>query len=390
MLKKMMAAVLTLSILLSMSVTALAASPVTLRVDAENADVLPLRVVAEGLGADVSWNENTRTATVTRGDLVLNIQIDSPLPGGTGSPTIIGGRTFVPAAFLEQQFDVNIDWNPETSMVYISPRDQAAQQPVVDTPEPTVDPEPADEVVEEDEEDAEEADEEETETAAASAYEIFNAANDALVAAGSLSMATESLMVVTVETEEGEVSVEIEMSGTIDQVIHSETNIDMRMEMVTTVEGESFTSLSYIRDGIMYVELFGEWTSMALPFEDIIAQTGRVDFAEDSILNQQISETAAGTVLNFTISGSAMTDMANTIFGTLEAMGLGQMDMTIGDVTVYSIVDADGVLRSSVVEMDMVMEVEGITVVATMLTNSEVTRLGNVVINFPDILDEIE
>ncbi|MCL2421053.1 MAG: stalk domain-containing protein [Defluviitaleaceae bacterium] len=86
---------------------------------ATNRTMVPLRLIAEALGANVTFNDDTRTATVTRGDVVLQIQIDSALPDGMGSPMIVNDRTFVPVAYVSQMLGANVRWDEENRAVYI-------------------------------------------------------------------------------------------------------------------------------------------------------------------------------------------------------------------------------------------------------------------------------
>lgn len=66
--------------------------------------LVPMRAIFEYLGAEVTWDNDTRTATGTLNDTVVTIQIDNTTAYVNGVPytldvpaQIIGNRTMVPA-----------------------------------------------------------------------------------------------------------------------------------------------------------------------------------------------------------------------------------------------------------------------------------------------------
>ncbi len=88
--------------------------------------MVPMRKIFESLGAVVSWDETTRTATGQKGDTVVNVSIDSKTLFKNGvpkaldvPPALIDGRTLVPARAIAESFDCKVDWVPETRRVLI-------------------------------------------------------------------------------------------------------------------------------------------------------------------------------------------------------------------------------------------------------------------------------
>ena len=89
--------------------------------------MVPMRAVFEALGADVTWNDGTKTALahkdetyiqVTIGDYCIikdgyTIQLDSP-------PVIVEGRTLVPLRAISESFGYTVIWNGDTHTVNIS------------------------------------------------------------------------------------------------------------------------------------------------------------------------------------------------------------------------------------------------------------------------------
>ncbi|MCL2372655.1 MAG: endo-1,4-beta-xylanase [Defluviitaleaceae bacterium] len=82
--------------------------------------MLPLRIVAEGLGAEVDWDGATRTVTILQGATTLNMVVDVPLAGDMGTPVIIDGRTFVPARYVAEMLGATVEWDATTQTVTIN------------------------------------------------------------------------------------------------------------------------------------------------------------------------------------------------------------------------------------------------------------------------------
>ena len=86
---------------------------------ADNRLMVPLRVIAEGLGAQVAWIGETNTVHITNGATVLNLTIGVPLPNGMGTPVIIDGRTFVPVQYVAEMLGATVRWDGANSAMYI-------------------------------------------------------------------------------------------------------------------------------------------------------------------------------------------------------------------------------------------------------------------------------
>ncbi|MCL1878759.1 MAG: stalk domain-containing protein [Defluviitaleaceae bacterium] len=82
--------------------------------------MVPLRAIAEGLGAGVEWNEVTRTAHINRGAVTISLPVDQPLPGGMGVPMIVDGRTFVPLRYVSEVLGETVRWDPANRAVYVN------------------------------------------------------------------------------------------------------------------------------------------------------------------------------------------------------------------------------------------------------------------------------
>jgi hypothetical protein len=67
---------------------------------ADDRTMVPLRLIAEAMGADVGFDAGV--VTITRGSDVATLTVGTPLPGGMGTPVIREDRTFVPVRFVAE------------------------------------------------------------------------------------------------------------------------------------------------------------------------------------------------------------------------------------------------------------------------------------------------
>ena len=92
-----------------------------------NRTMLPMRAIFEKLGAEVSWNAATRTATGTKGEVAVSATIGNSNIFRNGeviafdTPSFIaGGRTLVPVRAIAESFDCYVTWDGETRTVNIT------------------------------------------------------------------------------------------------------------------------------------------------------------------------------------------------------------------------------------------------------------------------------
>ncbi|MCK5849057.1 MAG: copper amine oxidase N-terminal domain-containing protein, partial [Caldisericia bacterium] len=94
--------------------------------------MVPIRFIAEALGAEVGWENATKSITITKDDITISIKIGSvealiKEEGVIGrekiileaAPEIVSGRTFVPLRFVSEAIGASIDWNSELKEITI-------------------------------------------------------------------------------------------------------------------------------------------------------------------------------------------------------------------------------------------------------------------------------
>lgn len=92
--------------------------------------MVPLRVISEALGAEVGWEGETRTITISTADTSAIMVVDNDtvvvVTNGQESiivldvaPIIMYGRTLVPLRFIAELFGNDVDWDGSTRTIFI-------------------------------------------------------------------------------------------------------------------------------------------------------------------------------------------------------------------------------------------------------------------------------
>ncbi|BBI34261.1 family 10 glycosylhydrolase [Cohnella abietis] len=83
-----------------------------------NITMVPLTVITKNLGAGASWEQNTKTATITKSDLTLimtvgqkNVLVNGQSISLDTSVQLINGRIVVPLRFVSNQLGLLVAWN---------------------------------------------------------------------------------------------------------------------------------------------------------------------------------------------------------------------------------------------------------------------------------------
>ena len=89
--------------------------------------LVPIRVIAEQMGAEVHWLEQERAVLIekpgTRIRLVLNstaATVNDVPQSLDVAPVIIGDRTMLPMRFVAEYLGAEVDWCPESFSVLIT------------------------------------------------------------------------------------------------------------------------------------------------------------------------------------------------------------------------------------------------------------------------------
>jgi len=87
---------------------------------------VPVRYLGEALGADVAWDEVTKTVTLTKGDKSVVLVIGSTIAKINGAdvqmdvaPEIVNGRTMLPARWVAEGLGYMVGWNEVLKQVVV-------------------------------------------------------------------------------------------------------------------------------------------------------------------------------------------------------------------------------------------------------------------------------
>jgi len=81
--------------------------------------MVPLRVITDALGAQVHWYEESRTVGIIRGHTVLMIPMEQPLPNDLGVPMMVNDRVFVPVRYVAEMLGATVEWDSDTSSIVV-------------------------------------------------------------------------------------------------------------------------------------------------------------------------------------------------------------------------------------------------------------------------------
>ena len=86
-----------------------------------------MRGIFEALGAEIFWNDATKTVKANDSINKVRLTIDNNIAQINGkeikldvAPTIINSRTMVPVRFVAEAFDCEVEWDSKRRTVYIT------------------------------------------------------------------------------------------------------------------------------------------------------------------------------------------------------------------------------------------------------------------------------
>jgi N-acetylmuramoyl-L-alanine amidase len=92
----------------------------------EGRTLIPVRYLADALGAQTSWDVNTQEVSITKGNIDIKLTISSntlTVNGKTSqmdaAPVIRNGRTYLPARYVAEAFGRTVTWDQASQTVTI-------------------------------------------------------------------------------------------------------------------------------------------------------------------------------------------------------------------------------------------------------------------------------
>lgn len=88
--------------------------------------LVPIRFLFEQMGADVTWNQDTQTATITQDNKAITFGIDDTDASVNGSTVsmdvparLINDKTMVPVRFLSEKLGYTVNWDGDNRIITI-------------------------------------------------------------------------------------------------------------------------------------------------------------------------------------------------------------------------------------------------------------------------------
>lgn len=88
--------------------------------------MIPIRAISEVLGAEVSWDEKAKMATIKKDDNEIRLWVGSKWAVSNkteynmdAEPIIVSARTMVPMRFVAEAFGIEVEWNQKSKTVII-------------------------------------------------------------------------------------------------------------------------------------------------------------------------------------------------------------------------------------------------------------------------------
>jgi|GEM_PF-6812899 len=81
--------------------------------------MVPVRFIAEALGATVDWEPATKTVGVSLAGRAFTLVVGQPAPGSPVPATLLNGRAFVPLRYVMENFGAVVSWEAASKSIEI-------------------------------------------------------------------------------------------------------------------------------------------------------------------------------------------------------------------------------------------------------------------------------
>ena len=86
----------------------------------DNRTMVPIRVITETLGGTAHWNADTQTVTLNIDGKTLTMTIGQTISGFDTAPIILNDRTYVPVRYVAEKLGAKVEWVGESQQIVIT------------------------------------------------------------------------------------------------------------------------------------------------------------------------------------------------------------------------------------------------------------------------------
>lgn len=108
-----------------------------------NLTLVPVRIISEELGAQVSWNQEKQQVTIKRDGTLLQLAINNPVASVNGAafkletaPILDSGTTLLPVRFVTENLGMDVQWDNLTRSVFLFDKSNSIPVSGAESPEP--------------------------------------------------------------------------------------------------------------------------------------------------------------------------------------------------------------------------------------------------------------
>ena len=86
----------------------------------DNRTMVPIRVITETLGGTAHWDADTQTVTLNIDGKTLTMTIGQTISGFDTAPIILNDRTYVPVRYVAEMLGAMVEWIGESKQIVIT------------------------------------------------------------------------------------------------------------------------------------------------------------------------------------------------------------------------------------------------------------------------------
>ena len=220
------------------------------------------------------------------------------------------------------------------------------------------------------------------------AYDLYTAMSEKMASVKSLNMDLSGSFVINSDGQKQDLS----LSGNIQEVKKSENDVDMAMNMKTSVASTDINIEEYYKNGVLYMSAMGQKLKMNMDLSKVKQQSNSdiLNFERDAINSVTVTDVDGGKKLSFKLSAKSMTSYLNNTMNSLKSslgVDLSKANFTFSDVTYDVIADSDNMIKSYHMNFTMNFEVNGKAASVDYDITTSLKSVNDVTITFPADLD---